>query len=265
MRPQYNTVELNKWFLKLCIYFLCFVFSWTVALSGVVVTWISCSCFNCITFSFFQYSFISKIVCFREFSATLQLIVCTLHVFGLFRRYGHLRSCVRLWFLRKCTDMQPEASHYSADYDTISATQSPRIVYFRLDVTRSFSTWLIVTPPSRINPDSIANLQWRFGGTHRRNDGDYCSSRVANNNKKGLGCNHAIYTVRRVVKNFVNGGNTVNLCSIDLSKAFAKDNHHALFMKRNLPLALLDLSENWLQIVFHVSSGIMFFCRCFCC
>jgi len=71
--------------------------------------------------------------------------------------------------------------------------------------------------------------------------------------KKGLNCNHVIYTVRRVVENFVNGGNTVNLCSIDLSKAFDKVNHHALFMKlmkRNLPVALLDLFENWLQNCF---------------
>jgi len=73
--------------------------------------------------------------------------------------------------------------------------------------------------------------------------------------KKGLGCNHAIYTVHRVVENFVNGGNTVNLCSIDISKAFDKVNNHALFMKlmkRNLPLALLDLLENWLQNWFFV-------------
>jgi len=71
--------------------------------------------------------------------------------------------------------------------------------------------------------------------------------------KKGLGCNHAIYTVRRVVENFVNEGYSVNLCSIDLSKAFDKVNHYALFMKlmkRNLPVALLDLLENWLQNYF---------------
>ena len=28
--------------------------------------------------------------------------------------------------------------------------------------------------------------------------------------KKGLGCTHAIYTVRRVVEKLLNGGNTVN-------------------------------------------------------
>ena len=44
--------------------------------------------------------------------------------------------------------------------------------------------------------------------------------------KKGMGCSHAIYTVRHVVERF-EGGNTVNLCAIDLSKAFDKVNHHA--------------------------------------
>jgi len=71
--------------------------------------------------------------------------------------------------------------------------------------------------------------------------------------KKGMGCNHAIYTVRQVVDRFIKGGNTVNLCSIDLSKAFDKVNHQALLIKlikRKLPVALLDLLENWLKKFF---------------
>jgi Reverse transcriptase (RNA-dependent DNA polymerase) len=46
--------------------------------------------------------------------------------------------------------------------------------------------------------------------------------------KKGLGCSHATYTVKNIVNRFSLGGNTANLCSIDLSKAFDKVNHHAL-------------------------------------
>ena len=68
--------------------------------------------------------------------------------------------------------------------------------------------------------------------------------------KKGMGCSHAIYTVRHVVERFIKGGNTVNLCAIDLSKAFDKVNHHALLMKlmkRNLPVVLIDILENWLK------------------
>ena len=68
--------------------------------------------------------------------------------------------------------------------------------------------------------------------------------------KKGSGCSHAIYSLRTVVNHFVEGGCTVNLCSIDLSKAFDKVDHYALFiklMKRHVPLKLLDMLVFWLQ------------------
>ena len=45
----------------------------------------------------------------------------------------------------------------------------------------------------------------------------------------GLGCSNAIYSVRKVVNHYINGGSTVNMCTIDLSKAFDKMNHSALF------------------------------------
>jgi len=65
--------------------------------------------------------------------------------------------------------------------------------------------------------------------------------------KKGRGCTHAIYNCRNIVDYFVSSGNTVNICALDLSKAFDKVNHHALFiklMKRNIPVKLLLLIEN---------------------
>ena len=68
--------------------------------------------------------------------------------------------------------------------------------------------------------------------------------------KHGLSCSHAIYTVRSAVEGFVNRGCTANLCSIDLSKAFDKVNHHALLlklMKRHLPRILIDTLEFWLS------------------
>ena len=60
--------------------------------------------------------------------------------------------------------------------------------------------------------------------------------------KKGMGCNRAINTVRCVIEQLTKGGNIVNLCTIDLNKAFDKVNHHALLiklMKRELVAELL--------------------------
>jgi hypothetical protein len=69
--------------------------------------------------------------------------------------------------------------------------------------------------------------------------------------KKRVGCSHAIYTVRRTVEQFTERGSTVNLCTIDLTKAFDKTNHHALLMKlmqRKLPVEFLDLLIRWYGI-----------------
>jgi exonuclease III len=71
--------------------------------------------------------------------------------------------------------------------------------------------------------------------------------------KKKLSCAHAIYSVRSVVDHYVAGGSTVNICAIDLSKAFDKTNHHGLFIKlmnRNIPLRLLVILETWLSNCF---------------
>jgi len=53
--------------------------------------------------------------------------------------------------------------------------------------------------------------------------------------------------VHNIVKQATANGSTVNLCTIDLSKAFDKVNHNALFIKlmeRKIPTVLLELLEN---------------------
>ena len=65
--------------------------------------------------------------------------------------------------------------------------------------------------------------------------------------KKGLNCSHAIYTLRNIVDYYVNNGTTINLCTLDISKAFDKVNHHALYLqliRRHLPVQLLDVIVN---------------------
>ena len=66
--------------------------------------------------------------------------------------------------------------------------------------------------------------------------------------KKGTGCSHVIFTLRKTVERFLIGGSNVNICSIDLSKAFDKVNHNALLLKlmdRLVPTSLLTVLEAW--------------------
>jgi len=60
--------------------------------------------------------------------------------------------------------------------------------------------------------------------------------------KKNSSCSHAVYSVRKVVEHYVNGGSTVNVCLLDLSKAFDKVNHFPLYielMNRSVPITLV--------------------------
>jgi len=71
--------------------------------------------------------------------------------------------------------------------------------------------------------------------------------------KKGSGCSDAIYTLRCVVDHYNSRGSTVNLCALDLSKAFDKMNHCGLFinlMEKSIPINLLKLLENWFDMGF---------------
>ena len=66
--------------------------------------------------------------------------------------------------------------------------------------------------------------------------------------KKGLGCPHAIFCVGQIIDIFVKGGSTVNVCTVDISKAFDKVNFYILLtklMKRKLPKSLISLLHMW--------------------
>ena len=79
--------------------------------------------------------------------------------------------------------------------------------------------------------------------------GDYLqSSDLQFGFKKKIGCSNAVYTVRSVVDYYVCRGSTVNVCMLDMSKAFDKINHYALYIKlikRNVPCTFLRVIINW--------------------
>jgi retron-type reverse transcriptase len=66
--------------------------------------------------------------------------------------------------------------------------------------------------------------------------------------KKHTSCSHVVYSVRNVIDHYVSNGSTVNVCSLDLSKAFDRMNHYVLFTKlieRKLPYKILHILEKW--------------------
>ena len=79
----------------------------------------------------------------------------------------------------------------------------------------------------------------------------FCTSDNQFGFKKEHGCSHAVYTLRCVVDSYLASGSTINLCALDLTKAFDKMNHQGLFIKlkeRGLPekvLLLLDKKPSY--------------------
>jgi len=66
--------------------------------------------------------------------------------------------------------------------------------------------------------------------------------------KSGHSCAQAVFLVRKIVDSFSRQGSTVNLCSLDISKAFEQLNHITLFnklMDRNVPRNLIYLLIDW--------------------
>ena len=59
------------------------------------------------------------------------------------------------------------------------------------------------------------------------------------------------YSIRSVIDEYVAGGTTVNVCALDLYKAFNRMNHFPLFIKlmnRTTPVNLLAVIEKWFAI-----------------
>jgi len=84
--------------------------------------------------------------------------------------------------------------------------------------------------------------------------------------KKSISCSHAIYSMRCVVDYYVKFGTTVNLCAIDISKAFDKMNHYGLFIKlmnKLVPVNLLRVLETWFAIGSTCVKWYNFFSRSF--
>jgi len=78
---------------------------------------------------------------------------------------------------------------------------------------------------------------------------------ITNNNHFGFkqqsGCSHALYTSRCVVGYYVSFGTTINVCALDISKAFDRTNHHCLSVKltyKRIPVNLLSVLEHWFQL-----------------
>ena len=66
--------------------------------------------------------------------------------------------------------------------------------------------------------------------------------------KKKVGCADAIFSLRSTVDYFVNNNSTVNICSLDVGKAFDRLNHYCFFlqlMSDLVPINLIMLLYNW--------------------
>ena len=90
--------------------------------------------------------------------------------------------------------------------------------------------------------------------------------------KSGLGCAHAIFTLRTVCDYFNNIGSNVYIASLDASKAFDKVDHKKLFsllIAKKVPMCFVNTMIDWYSklytvvrwndaesAVFHVKSGV---------
>lgn len=68
--------------------------------------------------------------------------------------------------------------------------------------------------------------------------------------KKNVGCTHAIYALRKTIDYYNERGSTVNLCALDLAKAFDKLDRFVLFealMNRGCPAKFIAILKHWFE------------------
>ena len=66
--------------------------------------------------------------------------------------------------------------------------------------------------------------------------------------KQSIGCSHAVYCLRSVCDYFLNNSSSMFVCSLDVSKAFDKISHFALYsklMNRHVPVNIIKILYNW--------------------
>jgi len=63
-----------------------------------------------------------------------------------------------------------------------------------------------------------------------------------------VGCDEAIFSLNKTIDYFTSQGSTVNVCSLDLAKAFDRVDHSLLFnklMDRKVPKVFIELLKSW--------------------
>ena len=88
---------------------------------------------------------------------------------------------------------------------------------------------------------------------------NYTMKSVRSCNK--LSSKHAIFNARNVSDHHINSQLTVNLCMVEISEAFDKMNHYALFLKllkRNFLIRLVNVFVQWFNMsTAYVRWGIL--------
>lgn len=66
--------------------------------------------------------------------------------------------------------------------------------------------------------------------------------------KPKVGCSHAVFSINKVVNFFTKNESTVNICCLDISKAFDRLSHNCLLyklLKRCVPTCFVNMLRNW--------------------